>query len=81
MLGSNLISWFDYDTGILYGKGGYQFAVQMLGSFIFIGWSALCHIIALSIIGLLTNLRFSNEDEMEGLDLASMDCVAYEKIE
>lgn len=53
----------------------------MLGSFIYIGWSALAHIVTLSVIGAIIDLRVSKEDEMEGLDLSTIGCVAYEKVE
>lgn len=53
----------------------------MLGSFIYIAWSALCHIVALSLISFIVDLRVSREEEMEGLDLATLGCVAYEKME
>lgn len=53
----------------------------MLGSFIYIAWSALCHIVALTLISFIVDLRVSKEEEMEGLDLATMGCVAYEKVE
>jgi len=53
----------------------------MLGSFIYIGWSALAHIVTLTVIGAVIDLRVSKEDEMEGLDLSTIGCVAYEKLE
>ena len=77
MLGANLVSWFDMDTGIVYGNGGYQFAVQMLGSFIYIGWSALIHLITLLFIEKIGFLRVTIEQEHEGLDLATIGSCAY----
>ncbi|CAD8127899.1 unnamed protein product [Paramecium sonneborni] len=81
MLGANLVSWFDMDTGIVYGKGGYQFAVQMLGSFIYIGWSALIHLITLLFIEKIGFLRVTLEEENEGLDIATTGSCAYEMVE
>lgn len=53
----------------------------MLGSFIYIGWSALIHLITLLFIDKIGFLRVTLEEEYEGLDLATMGCCAYEMVE
>lgn len=53
----------------------------MLGSFIFIGWSALLHVITLLFIEKIGLLRVSAEEEFEGLDVATIGNCAYEMVE
>ena len=53
----------------------------MLGSFIFIGWSALLHVVTILFIEKLGFLRVSPEEEFDGLDPSTLGCCAYEMIE
>lgn len=62
---------FDRDHGFLYGAGGYQLGVQLLGMVCIFAWS-FCHTALFFYLFKLCNkLRISEEDEIKGTDIMS----------
>jgi Amt family ammonium transporter len=61
--------WFDPSTGVLYGKGGHQFGIQLLGAAVILGWTATCTFLFFLLIKLLKLHRVSAEEERKGLDM------------
>ena len=61
--------WFDPNTGVLYGHGGHQFGIQLLGVVVIFGWTAVNTFLFFLIIKLLKLHRITPENEKIGLDM------------
>jgi len=61
--------WFDPNTGVLYGHGGHQFGIQLLGVIVILGWTAANTFLFFIFIKLFKLHRISTENEKIGLDM------------
>lgn len=61
--------WFDPATGVLYGRGGRQFGIQLLGVVVILGWTATCSFLFFFILKLFKLHRISPEEERNGIDM------------
>lgn len=62
------VGWFDQTKGILYGKGGKQFGVNLLGMVCIAAWSAFWTIASFLLLKLVNLHRISDHDEFTGID-------------
>jgi Amt family ammonium transporter len=69
MWGAIAFGIFDQSTGFLYGNGGRQFGVQILGVVVAVAWTAANTFIVAIIFKLLGIIRISEEEEALGSDL------------
>jgi ammonium transporter, Amt family len=60
--------WFDPATGVLYGNGGHQFGIQLLGVVVILGWTATCTFLFFFLIKFLKFHRITPEQERAGID-------------
>ena len=67
-LGTNMVGWFDRNTGILYGYGAKQWGIQLLGAVSFFGWSFGLHIVICFFLKICNVLRVSETVEIQGYD-------------
>ena len=61
--------WFDPATGVLYGKGGHQFGIQLLGVVVIFLWVFTCSAILFCILKLCNIHKVSPELEFIGQDM------------
>lgn len=77
--GTLAVGLFDITGGgLFYGGGATLLGVQALGVAAVVAWTAGTVAIATSIIKAFIPLRVSNEEEIEGLDIAEHGAYAYE---
>lgn len=77
--GTLAVGFFDITGGgLFYGGGATLLGVQALGVAAVVAWTAGTVAIATSIIKAFIPLRVSNEEEIEGLDIAEHGAYAYE---
>jgi len=61
--------WFDPATGVLYGNGGHQFGIQLLGVVVIFSWVFTCSAITFYLLKLCNIHRVSAEVELMGQDM------------
>jgi ammonium transporter, Amt family len=77
--GTLAVGLFDITGGgLLYGGGATLLGVQALGVAAIIAWTASTVAISVFVIKAFIPLRVSNEEEIEGLDIAEHGAYAYE---
>jgi len=69
--GSIMVGWFDENYGILYGYGGRQFGIQILGCLVNFSWAFFVSFIVLYLFKICkwVGLRISLEEEELGSDV------------
>lgn len=77
LFGTLAVGLFAMDTGLFYGGGVTQLAVQATGVVAVLAWSLVLGFIAFKVIGLIVGLRVNPEEEMEGLDIGEHGMEAY----
>ncbi len=77
VLGTLAIGFFATDTGLFYGGGISQLAVQALGVAAVFGWVVAAALIVVLLVKFAFGLRVSKEEELEGLDRAEFGTTTY----
>ncbi|MUK90577.1 ammonium transporter [Ornithinibacillus sp. L9] len=76
--GTIAIGFFSTDTGLLYGYGTSQLAIQTIGVLAVIAWVGLTIGGFTYILNLISPIRVSEEEEVAGLDFAEHGSNAYD---
>ncbi|MDI3501330.1 MAG: ammonium transporter, Amt family [Thermoanaerobacter sp.] len=75
--GTLMVGLFATEGGLFYGGGIKQFLVQLAGVASTFVWTTVTAFILFAIIKLTVGLRVSEEEEVEGLDVAEHGATAY----
>ncbi|WAM35813.1 ammonium transporter [Caldicellulosiruptor acetigenus] len=75
--GTLMVGLFALDGGLFYGGGIKQFLVQLAGVASTFVWTTVTAFILFAIIKITVGLRVSEEEEIEGLDVAEHGATAY----
>ncbi|MDR1265387.1 MAG: ammonium transporter [Propionibacteriaceae bacterium] len=78
LVGTLLIGLFSVDDGLLYGHGPARLAVQAVGAFSLMAYSAVVTAVIVLSIKQVMGLRLSSADELAGIDLAEHAEAAYD---
>lgn len=75
--GTLMVGLFATESGLFYGGGIKQFLVQLAGVASTFLWTTITTFILFAIIKMTVGLRVSEEEEIEGLDVAEHGATAY----
>ena len=76
-LGTLLVGFFATDTGLFYGGGFGQLAIQAIGIIAYAAWTFATAFVLFKIIKATTGLRVSKEEELLGLDIGEHGTTCY----
>ncbi len=79
-LGTIAVGLFAVDGGLFYGGGASLLIVQIVGVLAVAGWTIVASYITFKVIGILSGIRVSEEEEKVGLDISEHGSYAYSNL-
>ncbi len=78
LVGTIGVGFLSTTTGLFYGEGASQLALQVLVALVAVLWAAAATFLVASIVKLVIGLRLPEEDEIEGIDFVEHGESAYD---